>query len=336
MLRVLKLYYKVSQFSSSSSPDTPRTKVVLQIFQLLRYSAYSSCTTKSPVLGFQLHRLLRALKLHYKVDTHDLRRGLRRTGANLHFVPSTRAISAEGCSGPGQVALPPAFRALDTRDLSRGLRRTKPNRTLACISRIRHARSPQRAAPDKTKSHTLVCISRIRHARSPQRVARDKTKPHSRLHFAHSARTISAEGCAGQNQIALLPAFRASDTRDLRRGLLRTGTNRTLTCISRIRHARSPQRVAPDKTKSHSRLHFAHPTRTISAEDAQSINRRLNLCKIQSNFCFFNRIYAFEIQLKLVLKFNRFCPSFLLVCVISKFLACMRSSLGLSSPQVQL
>ena len=63
-------------------------------------------------------------------------------------------------------------------------------------------------------------------------------------------------------------------------------------------------------------------------------NRRLSLCKIQS--IFFNRIYAFEIQLKLVLKFNRFCPSFLLVCVISIFLACMRSSLGLSSPQVQL
>ena len=44
----------------------------------------------------------------------------------------------------GQIALPPAFRALDTHDLRRGLRAHGTNRTLACISRTRHARSPQR------------------------------------------------------------------------------------------------------------------------------------------------------------------------------------------------
>ena len=44
-------------------------------------------------------------------------------------------------------------------------------------------------------------------------------KSHSRLHFAHSTRTISAEGCARTGQIALSPAFRALDTHDLRRGL---------------------------------------------------------------------------------------------------------------------
>ena len=38
------------------------------------------------------------------------------------------------------------------------------------------------------------------------------------LHFAHSTRTISAEGCARIDPIALSPAFRALDTRDLRRG----------------------------------------------------------------------------------------------------------------------
>ena len=106
--------------------------------------------------------------------------------------------------------------ALDTPDLRSRLRAHSPNRTLACISRTRHARSPQR-------------------------VARAETQSHSRLHFAHSTRTISAEGCANR-------------------------PNHTLACISRTRHTRSPQRVAREQTQSHSRLHFAHSTRTISAE----------------------------------------------------------------------
>ena len=71
-------------------------------------------------------------------------------------------------------------------------------------------------------------------------------------------------------QIALSPAFRALDTHDLRKGLRAHGTNRTLACISRTRHARSPQRVARAWDKSHSRLHFAHSTRTISAEGCAS------------------------------------------------------------------
>ena len=159
----------------------------------------------------------------------------------LHFAHSTRAISAEGCAGSRQVALSPAFRALDTHDLRRGSRGHPAHRTLACISRTRHARSPQR-------------------------VARGPDKSHFRLHFAHSTRTISAEGCARTGQIALSPAFRALDTHDLRRGLRAQPANRTLACISRARHARSPQRVARAAGKSHSRLYFAHSTRTISAE----------------------------------------------------------------------
>ena len=115
-----------------------------------------------------------------------------------------------------------------------------------------------------------TCISHARHARSPQRVARAPDKSHSRLHFARSTRTISAEGCAGTGQIALSLAFRALDTHDLRRGLRAHGTNRTLACISRTRHARSPQRVVRAWDKSHSRLHFAHSTRTISAEGCAS------------------------------------------------------------------
>ena len=187
MLRVLKLYYKVAssqlpapqiaprtkvvlpshQLSSSSSPDTPRTKVVLPSHQL--------SSSSSP-------------------DTPRTKVALQVASARLHFARSTRTISAEGCAGTGQIALWPAFRALDTHDLRRWWCGHRTNRTLACISRTRHARSPQR-------------------------VARAWDKSHSRLHFAHSTRTISAEGCARMGQIALSPAFRTLDTHDLRRGL---------------------------------------------------------------------------------------------------------------------
>ena len=136
--------------------------------------------------------------------------------------------SSKSGARPIQNALSPAFPALDTHDVRRGLRRTGPKRTLACVSRPRHARSP-RVAPDRAKTHT------------------------------HDLR----RGLPRTGQIALLPAFRALDTRDPRRELSRTGTNRTLACILRTR---SPQRVAHDRDKSHSRLHFAHSTRTIPAE----------------------------------------------------------------------
>ena len=298
------------------------------------------------------HDLRRGLRGHVQIalsppfrvllDTHDLRRGLRghrsnrtlacisrtrrarspqrvarawdKSHSRLHFAHSTRTISAEGCTVISQIALSPAFRALDTRDLRRGLRGHGTNRALACISRTRHARSPQKVARAQAKSHShlhfahstrtisaeacagmeqialspafraldtqdlrkglrgnftnraLACISCTRHARSPQRVARQFHKSRSRLHFAHSTRTISAEGCARTGQIALSPAFRALDTHDLRRGLRAHRPNRTLACISRTRHTRSPQRVAWAQAKSHSRLHFAHTTRTISAE----------------------------------------------------------------------
>ena len=138
-------------------------------------------------------------------------------------------------------ALSPASRALDTHDLRIGLGARRTSRTLACISRARHARSPQR-------------------------VARAPRKSHSRTQFAHSTRTISAEGCARAGRIALSHAVRALDTHDLRRGLRGQPANRTLACISRTRHARSPQRVARAPHQSHSRLHFVHWTRTISAE----------------------------------------------------------------------
>ena len=119
------------------------------------------------------------------------------------------------------------------------------------------AKSPKRA---------LTCISRLRHARSPQRVAPDKSKTRSHLHFAPSTRTTSAEGCAGQGQNAISPAFRALDAHDLRRGLPATNPKRNLTYISCPRRARSPQRIALDRANTHSHLHFAPWTRTTSAE----------------------------------------------------------------------
>ena len=48
-----------------------------------------------------------------------------KTPSHLHFAPSTRAISAEGCAGHGKNAISSAFRALDTHDLRRGLRRIR-------------------------------------------------------------------------------------------------------------------------------------------------------------------------------------------------------------------
>ena len=74
-------------------------------------------------------------------------------------------------------------------------------------------------------------------------VARAKSRTQSHLHFAPSTRTIFAEGCLRPDKNAISPAFRAFDTHDLRRVLLATGQKRNLTCISRLRYARSPQRV---------------------------------------------------------------------------------------------
>ena len=127
---------------------------------------------------------------------------------------------------------------LDAHGLRRGLRRHPPNRTLACISRTRHARSPQRVARTAGKLHSRLHFAHSTRPISAEGCARTPGKSHSRLHFAHSTRTISAEGCARSRRIALSPAFRALDTHDLRRGLRAHRTNRTLACISRTRHCK--------------------------------------------------------------------------------------------------
>ena len=171
-----------------------------------------------------------------------------------------------------------------------------------------------RAQPSKhTKKQNLTCISRLDTHDLRRRLRATNSKTQSHLHFAPSTRTISAEGCAGQNKNAshlhfapstrtisaegcrteqkrispafrafdthglrrglratghnaISPAVRAFDTHDLRRGLHTTGQKRNLTCIWRLRHARSPQRVARDRIITQSHLHFAPSARTISAE----------------------------------------------------------------------
>ena len=322
-----KVVLQSRQFSSSSSPDTPRTKVVLESRQ---FSSSSSPDTPRTKVVLQS----RQFSSSSSPDTPRTKVVLESRQC-LHFARSTRTISAEGCARTGQIALSPAFRSLDTHDLRRGLRTDRTNRALACISRTRRARSPQRVARAWDKSHSRLhfahstrtisaegCAGKGQIALSPafraldthdlRRGLRAHRTNRTRLHFARSTRTISAESCAGIDQIALSPAFRALDTHDLRRGFdkshsrlhfahsldthdlrrglrghgtnrtlacispldthdLRRGlradrTNRTLACISRTRHARSPQRVARSPDKSHSRVHFAHSTRTISAE----------------------------------------------------------------------
>ena len=64
-----------------------------------------------------------------------------------------------------------------------------------------------------------ACISHIRHARSPQRVDHAQRVMQFRLGFAHPTRTIPAEGWPRSRTNAVSPRFRASDTHDPRRGL---------------------------------------------------------------------------------------------------------------------
>ena len=89
----------------------------------------------------------------------------------------------------GQIALSPAIRAIDTRDLRRGLRAHGTNRTLACISHTRHARSPQRVARQvsktsvsyktSSKTHTSKSAKRAFRTRLPPKVKRKHPSEHT-------------------------------------------------------------------------------------------------------------------------------------------------------------
>ena len=88
-------------------------------------------------------------------------------------------------------------------------------------------------------------------------------KSHSRLHFVHSTRRISAEGCARMGQIALWPAFRTLDTHDLRRGLRVKSPKRAF-------RTRRPQKLTRDfLQKSSGNTHRStHITQTLPSSFA--------------------------------------------------------------------
>ena len=209
ILRVLKLYYQVTsshlpapqvlraiplqsrQFSSSSSPDTPRTKVVLPCRQ---FSFSSSPATPRTKVVLQSRQFSSSSSL-YTPRTKVVLQSRQFSSSSSPDTPRTKVV-------------------LQSRQFSSYGHRT--NRTFACTSRTRHARSPKRVAPEPDKSH-------------------------SRLHFARSTRTISAEGCAGTGQIALSPTLRALDMHDLRRGLRGHRTNRALACVCLLYTSPSPR-----------------------------------------------------------------------------------------------
>ena len=254
------------------------------------------CTTKSPLLSFQLHRLLRVLQLYYKVASSHLPAPQILRTLQLYYnfasshlpapqrlrvlklyykvassqlpapqiVPRTKVVlesrQFSSSSSPEtprtQVVLQGRqFSASSSTDCSAYYSCTTKSpvlifqlptdtpRTKVVLQSRQFSSSSSPGTPRILKLYYKVASSQLP---APQIAPRTNDVLESRqcLHFAHSTRTVSAEGCARAGQIALSPAFRVLDTHDLRRGLRAHRSNRTLACISRTRHARSPQRVA--------------------------------------------------------------------------------------------
>ena len=116
--------------------------------------------------------------------------------SRLHFAHSTRAISAEGGVGTGQIALSPAFRALDTHDLLRGLRAHGTNRTSPAF-RASNLQNERFVRDFLKNSHVKVCKRSVSYeissesqaetpigahtARSPAKQFRDSNSASTRL-----------------------------------------------------------------------------------------------------------------------------------------------------------
>ena len=209
ILRVLKLYYQVAsshlpapqilratvvlqsrQFSSSSSPDTPRHQFSSSSSLLKLYYQVASSHLPPP-------QILRATVV------------LQSRQFSSSSSPDTPRHQFSSSSSP---ATPRTKVVLQSRQFSASCS-TDCTPYYSCTSK-----SPVLVFQLPRTHRTLACVSRTRHARSPQRVARAWDKSRSRLHVAHSTCAISAEGCARMGQIALSPACRGLDARDLRRG----------------------------------------------------------------------------------------------------------------------
>ena len=178
------------QFSSFSSPDTPRTKVVLQSRQV--------SSSSSP-------QMIRVLKLYYKVAS-----------SHLPAPQIPRVLNA----------LSPAFRALDTHDLRRGLRAHGTNRTLACISHSTRTISAEgctssfqnkRFVRDFLKnSHVKVCKTSVSYETSSKRQAETPIGAHTSRspakQFRDSSPPINIRSHANPNATA---TFTSTTTHNL-------------------------------------------------------------------------------------------------------------------------
>ena len=209
-------------WDTCSSPDTPRTKVVLQ--------------------G------RRALKLHYKVASSQLPAPQIAPRTKV-VLPSHQFSSSSSPDTPRtKVVLQsrqcsPAFRALDTISAE------------GCAGSRQIALSPHFA-------HSTRTIS----------AEGGTDESHSRPHFARSTRTISTKGCACMGQIALSPAFRTLDTHDLRRGLrvkspkraLRTRLPQKLTRQSLQNERFARDFLQKSSGNTHRSTHITQPCQAVS------------------------------------------------------------------------
>ena len=167
----------------------------------------------TPVLSFQLHRLLRVLKSNCKVTSSELTASYSACNSHcnvasaspapqiLHLLSTRHARSPQRVAGT-PAALSSAFRTLDTRDLRRRFLQAADTSHSRLACRALDTHNLRRESRRHPANRTLACISR-----TPQR-SRGPDKWRSRLHFARS-------------------------TRDLRRGSRGRPAHLTLACISR-------------------------------------------------------------------------------------------------------
>ena len=123
----------------------------------------------------------------------------------------------------GQIALSPAFRALDTHDLRRGLRAHGSNRTLACTSHTRHARSPQRVARQVSKtsrdflknSHVKVCKTSVSYETSSKSQAETPIGAHTSRSPAKQFRDSSPSKIRSHANPNVTATFTSTTTHNL-------------------------------------------------------------------------------------------------------------------------
>ena len=112
--------------------------------------------------------------------------------------------------------------------------------------------------------NTDICATIAKHNKE-KRFNHSSTTAKSQYYysFVRSTRTKPREGCSGHVKIAILLQFRAIDTHETTRGLIREQQNRNITTVSCDRHARNHERVAPHISKSQYFYSFVRSTRTI-------------------------------------------------------------------------